>query len=369
MATDIVVRVAQEQSDIAATIAVSMFSPAVTADSPRNLLVIAGDWEGMLKAEALRALGLATAPAPAMPGTTYGDFATGTARRAAFSPYAEHISVLYKRASMAEALAWLDATFGVARTGAPYLDARGPWIVLLLAGIVGLARPLSTLLPVVTIRRTGAGLRWRQLATVLLMPALATPLLLRFLPTHFLPVLVADYLAVHFAVYGVLTGCGMAWVRRRLPPISAGVSLARLLAATAALTLYAVGFLFWAIDSYVTSFLPSPGRTLLLGAMLVGTMAFFLSTEWLTRGEGAARGGYVAVKLAFIASLAIAVALDFERLFFLIIIVPLIVVFFVIYGLISDWVYRSTRHPLVAGIAAAIAFAWAIGVTFPLLAG
>jgi pimeloyl-ACP methyl ester carboxylesterase len=369
MATDIMVRVAQGQPDIAATIAVSMFSPAVTADSPRNLLVIAGDWEGMLKAEALRAVGLATAPAPAMAGTTYGDFATGTARRAAFSPQAEHISVLYKQASMAEALAWLDATFGVARTGAPYLDARGPWIVLLLAGIVVLARPLSTLLPVVATRRAGAGLGWRHLAPVLLVPTIATPVLLRMLPTHFLPVLVADYLAVHFAVYGLLTACGLAWVRRHMAPAPSGVSLSRLLADSAAVTLYAVGLLFWAIDSYVTSFLPSSGRGPLLAAMLIGTLAFFLSTEWLTRGERAARGGYVAAKLAFIVSLAIAVALDFERLFFLIIIVPLIVVFFVIYGLVSDWVYRSTLHPFVAGIATAIAFAWAIGVTFPLLAG
>jgi pimeloyl-ACP methyl ester carboxylesterase len=369
MASDIVVRVAQAQPAIAATIAVSMFSPAVTADSPRNLLVIAGDWEGTLKAEALRVVGLATAPAPAAAATTYGDFAAGTARRAAFSPYAEHISVLYKQASMAEALAWLDAAFGVPRTGVPYLDARGPWIVLLLAGIVVLGRPLSALLPVVVVRRAGAGLRWRKLAPAMLVPAIATPLLLRGVPTHFLPVLVGDYLAVHFAVYGFLTACGTMWVCRHRAPAASGTSLPRLLAASAAVTLYAVGLLFWAIDSYVTSFLPSPGRGLLLGAMLIGTLAFFLSTEWLTRGEGAARGGYVAAKLAFIVSLAIAVALDFERLFFLIIIVPLVVVFFVIYGLISDWVYRSTRHPFVAGIATALAFAWAIGVTFPLLAG
>jgi pimeloyl-ACP methyl ester carboxylesterase len=369
MASDIVVRVAQAEPDIAATIAVSMFSPAVTADTPRNLLVIAGDWEGMLKAEALRAVGLATAPAPATAGTTYGDFAAGTARRAVFSPYAEHISVLYKQASMAEALAWLDATFSVKRQGTPYLDARGPWIVLLLAGIVALARPLSTLLPVVATRRAGAGIAWHQLAPVLLVPVIATPLLLRVLPTHFLPVLVADYLAVHFAVYGVLTACGLAWARRYATSAAPGVSLPALLAASTAVTLYSVGLLFWAIDSYVTSFLPSIQRGPLLAAMLIGTLAFFLSTEWLTRGERAARGGYAAAKLAFIVSLAIAVALDFERLFFLIIIVPLIVVFFVIYGLVSDWVYRRTRHPFVAGIATAIAFAWAIGVTFPLLAG
>ena len=368
MATDIVVRVAQEHPEIAATIAVSMFSPAVTATTPRNLLVIAGDWEGMLKTEALRAVGLATAPTPPEPATTYGDFTNGSARRAAFSPNAEHISVLYKQASMQEALSWLDATFGTTRAPAPYLDARGPWIVLLLLGIVTLARPLSTLLPQVVQLPAGASLGWRQLAPVLLVPAIATPLLLRVLPTHFLPVLVADYLAVHFAVYGLITIGLLAW-KVRHSPRPARTSVPRLIIAVIATTLYAAGVLFWAIDSTFTSFVPSIQRAPLLAAMLIGTSAFFLGTEWATRGEHLPKFGYVAAKCAFIVSLAIAVALDFERLFFLLIIVPLIVVFFVIYGLISDWVYRRTRHPLVAGIATAIAFAWAIGVTFPLLAG
>ncbi len=369
MATDIVVRVAETLPGIAATVAVSMFSPAVTAASPRNLLVIVGDWEGALKQEALRAVGLATAPAPAEPAITYGSFAEGTARRVDFIPYAEHISVLYKQASMRRALAWLDATFGVTRSEPPYLDARGPWILLLIAGIVALMRPLSALLPVVAMRPAGAGLRWRQLAPALLIPTIATPLLLRVLPTHFLPVLVADYLAVHFAVYGTLVAACLLWLRQRMPPRPAVTSWPKLLLAAASATLYAVVLLFWAIDHAFTAFMPTAQRTPLLAAMLVGTLAFFLGTEWLTRGEGAARGGYIAAKAAFIVSLAIAVALDFERLFFLIIIVPLIVVFFAVYGLVSDWLYRRTRHPWVAGIVSAIAFAWAIGVTFPLLAG
>lgn len=369
MATDIVVRVAEAMPGIAATVAVSMFSPAVTADSPRNLLVIVGDWEGALKQEALRAVGLATAPAPAEPATTYGDFTKGTARRTDFIPYAEHISVLYKQASMRQALAWLDQTFGVTRSGPPYLDARGPWIVLLMAGIVALMRPLSSLLPVVASRWAGAGLRWRQLAPALLIPTIATPLLLRVLPTHFLPVLVADYLSVHFAVYGLLVAACLLWLRRQVPPRSDGTDWPKLLLAAALATLYAVVLLFWAIDDAFTAFMPTVQRAPLLAVMLVGTLAFFLSTEWLTRGEGAARGGYIAAKAAFILSLAFAVALDFERLFFLLIIVPLILVFFIVYGLVSDWLFRRTRHPWVGGIVAAIAFAWAIGVTFPLLAG
>ena len=42
MASDIVVRFAEEHPEVSATIAVSMFSPAVTATAPRNLLVIDG---------------------------------------------------------------------------------------------------------------------------------------------------------------------------------------------------------------------------------------------------------------------------------------------------------------------------------------
>jgi chorismate mutase len=87
------------------------------------------------------------------------------------------------------------------------------------------------------------------------------------------------------------------------------------------------------------------------------------------RGERVPRGAYAATKLAFVVSLALAVALDFERLFFLVMIVPVILVFFVIYGLFSGWAERRTGHPLTGGIANAVAFAWAIAVTFPMATG
>ena len=133
----------------------------------------------------------------------------------------------------------------------------------------------------------------------------------------------------------------------------------------------AFGFigLVWPINAFVTSFVPGPQRIPLILAMLAGTLLFFLSDEWLTRGPGAARGAYPAAKIAFLISLAIAVALDLERLFFLIIIIPIIVLFFLVYALFSRWIYRATGQPLIAGIANAVAFAWALGVTFPLLAG
>jgi hypothetical protein len=199
---------------------------------------------------------------------------------------------------------------------------------------------------------------------------IATPLVLRVLPTHFLPVLVGDYLAAHFALYGLLTAACLLWVRRTgaARPAPTG-AIGALAATTAAVIAYGFLALVWPINAFVTSFLPGPERALLVLAMLAGTLPWFLADEWLTRGPGAARGAYAASKLAFIVSLAVAVSLDFERLFFLVIILPVIIPFFLVYGLFSAWTYRSTGQPAVAGIANAVAFAWAIGVTFPLLAG
>jgi dienelactone hydrolase len=370
MATDIVVRYAESDPEVAATIAVSMFSPAVTASAPRNLLVITGDWEGTLKREALRAVGLATAPAAAQPGVTYGDPAAGTGRRFAISPHVEHVSVLYSQASSREAIAWLDQGFGIARTTPLRLAARGPWILLLVAGVALLARSLAAWLPSVARPHAGAARGWRRLWLPLLVPMVATPLLLRVLPTRFLPVVVGDYLATHFALYGLLTAACLYLTRRRgvarPAPLATRLPLA---AAAVAMTTFVLLALAWPIDRYVTSFMPGPGRVVLTLAMLAGTLAYFLSDEWLTRGAGAARGAYLVSKLAFLLSLAAAVALDFERLFFLVIIVPVMLLFFMVYGLFSHWAYRQTGHPFVAGFANAIAFAWAIGVTFPLVAG
>ncbi len=367
MASDIVVRYAEAAPDVTATIAVSMFSPVVTATAPRDLLVIVGAWEPTLKVEALRAVGLSIAPANPHPQQTYGSFSDGTARRAAFSPHVEHLSVLFSARSMRESLGWLDQAFAIVRPAPPEFDARGPWIMVLLAAIVVLARPLARALPVVAMPPRGAGLPWRRLGPGLLLPMIATPLLLRILPTHFLPVVVGDYLAVHFAVYGILTA--VCLVLAQPPPSGGRFSREAMVVATLAVVVFGFVAIVWPLDTLFTSFLPGAARGALILVMLAGTLAFFLSDEWLTRGVGAARGAYPASKVAFLLSLAAAVALDFQRLFFLVIIVPVITVFFGVYGLFSRWIYRATGYPFVAAIGNAVAFAWAIGVTFPLLAG
>lgn len=373
MASDIVVRYAIENPSVGATIAVSMFSPAVTDTAPRNLLVIVGDWEGVLKDEALRAVGLATAPDPAEAGVTYGDFAQGTARRASFSAQSEHVAVLFNEESLVAAVEWLDQSFGIQRDRPIAARSVLPWIGLLTLGILVLAYPLARWLPVLSQPPAGAGLGWRTLWPVVVIPTVAVPLTLRLLPTDFLPIVVGDYLAVHFLAFGLVTAALTAWMGRsaraaRQPPKQRAAPLA-IAVVTLAVTAYTAGALGLAIETTITNYHPVPARFPLFAAMLCGTLVYFLASEWATHGESAGRFAPAAEKLGFVLSLAIAVALDFERLFFLIIIVPIIALYFVIYGVFSRWSYRATGHPVPGAVASAIAFAWGMTVTFPMLSG
>jgi dienelactone hydrolase len=367
MAADIVVRQAMADPAVAATVAVSMFSPMPTAESPRDLLVIVGDWEPPLKDEALRVLRLAAGEA-AGPGVTYEGLGAAGARRVAFAPQVEHIGVLYSPAAMAEAAAWVSRAFGMPGTGKA--DARGPWVLLLILATVALGWPLAGLLPVLNRPRAGHGVRGWRLWALALGPAVLVPLVLTRFEVRFLPVLVGDYLALHFALYGVLTAVGLRLLGGReafegvVPPRPRAALAAAV--AVAAFGAFGIGA---AVEAQVSAFWPTLGRMGLLLALLPGTLLYFVADEWATRGEGSAPWAYAVTKLCFLGSLALAVALDLPRLFFLIILAPALVLFFIVFGLVSYWADARTGHPAVGGAANALIFAMAIAVTFPLVAG
>ncbi|AGA89716.1 lysophospholipase [Thioflavicoccus mobilis 8321] len=367
MATDVVVRYARAHPDIAATVAVSPFSDQVTATSPRNLLVI----YGVSEPDHLRAVGegmVAMAAAGAVvPGETYGRFADGSARRFVLAPGVEHTGVVFSGASLAAAVDWLDRTFD--RSSGDAVATRGLALGLLFLGILLLARPLAELLPRVAPAPVGGGRPWRQLLPLALAPAVLTPLILARLPHGTMPLLLGDYLVLHFGLYGLLTALGLWLVR---PPTrgarGARIAWGRFVIAAAAVAAYVTLAIGLPLDRLVTSYVPTGGRVPLAFVMLAGTLLFFLADEWLTRGPTAPRGAYPLTKACFLLSLTIAILLNLRELFFLAIIMPVMLIFFVVYGLFSRWAYRCTNVPLVGGLANAIAFAWGIAATFPVIA-
>lgn len=360
MASDLVIRAALEDPKAQAVVAISAFSQAVTATDPANLLIINGAWEAPLRQEARRVIALTDAGASE--GSTVGDMAAGTARRAVAAPNTEHVGVLYSTTSQAEALAWLDAAFGH-DSGSPAPLARGGWIVLLLTGLVALVWPLAAAIPAAP--STGPKpMPARLFLICALGPMLAVPLVLWPFEIRVLPVLVADYLALHFALYGLLTLALLAWQGQL-----EGRFAARVWPVGVALGLGAVLVFGLALDRYVASFLPHPGRMAVIAGLALGAVPFCLGDALLTEGGRARPWRVLVARLGFLTSLALAVALNFEALFFLVIILPLVLIYFLIFGMMAGWLGRRMDQPAALGIGLGLMLAWSLGVTFPMFAG
>jgi hypothetical protein len=342
MATDILARAAIADGAIDAVIGISMFSQAVTAEEPARLLVISGQWEGMLRAAALQMARLVD-PAAVEGATVTNGTAT---RRAVVAPGVEHVGVLYSGTALREAREWLDMTYGRDSTG-PVVKP-GLWILLLLAGIVVLFRSLARLLPVgpavpvVPVRRF-----W----LAVLLPAVCVPLVAGMVYRSFLPVLIADYLMIHLALYGAAQ---LAILRTW--PLPRVVWVAAL-----ALVVWGVVVFGLAIDRYAASFVPTAQRLWIIAVLAVGAIPFMLADALV------AVGGWrrLVARLLFLASLAAAAFMDLERLLFVLIILPVICLFFLILGPLGRWVARQSGAGA-AGVGLGIILAWALGVSFPL---
>jgi hypothetical protein len=166
------------------------------------------------------------------------------------------------------------------------------------------------------------------------LPAIATPLILAPFDTRFLPVLVADYLALHLALYGALT----LGLRR-------GRALCRALQGWVwGLALAAYGLIAFGGNSgplrrqFHARRGPYPDH----GDHPARRGAGHAGRCGPAGGRARALWRRWTARLLFLASLGLAVALDFERLFFLLIILPVILLFYLSFGLMGAWVGKRT---------------------------
>jgi pimeloyl-ACP methyl ester carboxylesterase len=357
MASDIVIRQALADDRVNATIAISMFSTEVDATSPGNLLIVNGAWEDRLAAEALRVIRLTTPDAGF--GQTLGDPATGTGRRAVLAPMVEHVGVLYAPTTMRESRDWLAAVFQ--RDSDSKIAARGGWVALLILCTTALAWPLARLARPLRAQDRPVRLARGPFLLAVLLPALATPLILFPFEIGFLPVLVADYLAVHFALYGVLALVVLARAGTlRLDGMGAMLALP--------VAVFCIGVFGAMLDIYVASFLAVSARWGIILAIAAGAVPFMLADAMLTEVGRAPFWRVLLVRGAALLSLGIATTLDMENLFFLLLIMPVILLFFVLFGTLGGWFGRATGRPMATGIGLGVFLGWALGMTFPLFA-
>lgn len=364
MASDVVVRLGIEDPAISATIAMSLFFPRATDTRPRNLLIIDGEYEaGELIRQGLLTLSSHAGGRPEA-GPTYGRFDDGSARRLVLARGVEHIGVLYARDSLDAAVDWLSGSFLQPITG-HWRDRRGGALALLIGGLMLLAWSLARQLPILRSPSDGLSLPHRELLIDAGVPAVATPLLLWPLPHDWLPLLLGGYLAMHFALYGLLVALMLRRRGRALPSLNrVDWRTWRVLLAVVVACATSFGV---ALDHWVASVVPHALRLPLIAVMCAGLLPYFVFDEWITRGPQPVRGAYLLTKLLLLASLLLAVALNLYELFFLIIIVPVVVILFLVFGSFSRWIGRRTGQPLIAAIANALLFGWLIAVSFPVV--
>jgi pimeloyl-ACP methyl ester carboxylesterase len=346
MATDILVRVAATRSDVDAVALISAFSQVIDATTPDNLLLVTGAWEPGLRAFGVAALQMVDPDAAEGEVASNGD----VTRRAVAAPFAEHVSVLHSRAGRKAVVDWLDQTYE--RVSDVRILPSGWAILGLLAGLVLIFRHIVSFVP--KRQASPLTLSQKQIATLLLVPAVVAPLIAVPLNPGFLPVLVADYLGLHLLIYG-----GLQLVLLKVW----GVTFGRIHWAAFGVLLAWCAVFGFALDRYAANFWPTHDRFWIMGVMLIGALPYMVADARLTSSTPFMKR--FGVRLSFLISLGIAVALDFEGLFFLIMIAPVLVLFYLVFGTMG----RNTSKrggPLSSGIALGIVLAWALGVSFPL---
>jgi pimeloyl-ACP methyl ester carboxylesterase len=389
MATDIVVRAAARLPDdaVASVVVLSMYSDAVTRALPRRLLALSGQWEGHLRAVALRAV------RQVVPGAVEGQTVRAGAveRRVVVAPLVGHVGVLFSPVSVAEARDWMVAGLrsgvaadggaagveGVASAGEVTGGAvarTGPWILVLLGSLPiavwAAAGPVSPAPASPGDRGARRDARVRPARLVLVAIAAGglgiTAVLVA--PGSLLGLAAFGGLAAFFLGWGVgavsllgiggpLEGNGVGLRSAPGDPARRHASIAMVMACAAAIL---------AIDRYVSSFVPTGPRIGLFLSLIPAFLPFGLAEARLAVSAGAA--GRLMVHGALAVALAGAMALAPARLALAFTAVPVTVLFLAMFGTMAGIVARRGGAGARVGVplATAVLLAWSIAASTPL---
>lgn len=337
MATDVVVRAAQELETTQSVVAISMYSDAVSPTHPERLLVVSGALESRLRAVALDTVsqvGLAQEGVTVTSGNI--------TRRAVSAPMVGHVGVLWSSLTLSEIPAWLGMP------GQPV--STGMRIATLMVSIVILFRTVVQVLPV-TAPHTPISTRRAILAGTVAAVA-AGGVGITGLPLIGFAGFGA--LGLAFAVWGVV----VLWILRPPLRLSRPDLFASLLLVGWGLGLFAV-----ALDQYGAAFVPTGPRLSLAQMLLPATLVFGLADRILVQGRGVV--ARFALRLPFLVAFTVAMFISPTELGLVFTVLPVLVLFWLVYGTMAMWVANRTGW-MGAGLGLGVILAWSIAASTPL---
>jgi pimeloyl-ACP methyl ester carboxylesterase len=349
MATDIIIRAARARSDISGIVAISMYSDAITQEFPKRLLILSGSWEGRLRNVGRAAV--AQVGGAELEGITVTD--GEILRRAVSVPHTEHVAVLFASQTLEETRLWLAAALGIA-PGNPTVP-QGPALLAVLLAICVLSWPLARLLPLR--RAEPQPPNFHSFWIALLLPVIPAICAAMVVPGALLGLAGFGNLLAFLVVWG---GLALAMLIHR------GHRVGQLkLTGLALLLFWGLGVFGLALDRYAAAFLPTGPRLPLLVLLLPGTLLFMLADRFLVDGAGIARR--IAARVVPVAALSGAMVLGPGDLGLLFTVLPVLVLFYLVYGTMGRAIALRCG-PDTAAVGLAVILAWAIAASTPLFA-
>ncbi|MEM6890199.1 MAG: alpha/beta fold hydrolase [Pseudomonadota bacterium] len=349
MATDIQIRAAQADGNVAAVVAISMYSDAITPTFPERLLVLSGQWEDRLRAVGLEAV--RQIDADAGEGETVQ--AGNVLRRATYVPRTEHVAVLYSRVALLEIRVWLAEATGLDPVGMPQsmgvqiLAVLGLTVVTFVTGMRAFGPP-----PL----KSGVAMSPKAFAFALLLPA-GIASATNFAASSAMGFAGFGALALFLSVWGAVALALCLRASRRL----GGISVVGLLVFLAV----ALGFAL-ALDRYGAAFLPAGPRIRLFFLLLPGAFLFMLADRALLQYAPLwQRIMARALPIAFLLALMLARPQVMGLLFT---VLPVLILFHLVYSTLARSI-ADRFSVATAGVGAGICLAWALSASTPLFAG
>lgn len=337
MATDVVIRAVERLPQVKDVVAISMYSDAVTAEHPRRLLIVSGARETRLREVALQAIAQID---PRAEGETVVQ--TGVERRAVAAPWVGHVGVLWSATTLTEVADWLG------NGGHP--KTTGLWIAVLLASIVGIFWPLAKQLP----RALSAPTPTARMAVMASIIASPVAFMAGLSGLSALGLASFGGLAVCFGVWGVVV---LLVLRPQFQFSNADVWTGL------ALIIWGIGIFAFAMDRYAAAFVPSGQRVPLMALLILPMIAFALADRVMVHGRHPVIR--MLLRLPFIAALLCAMIVRPDGIGLLFTVLPVLVLFFSVYGTMAAWAARE-RGLLGVGIASGVILAWSIAASTPL---
>lgn len=278
--------------------------------------------------------------------STHGDPRRRNAVRLALVPGANHQDVVWSEKTVAETLAWLDASFGIdaERTAVPG-DPRMAVTLLLALAFVGLLPGLGFVVAALVPRASALPSEGRGLGllAVALACSVVTPLLAVTSPAPIVSADVIDRLVPHFALAGIAM-LTLIWLRR--PGLlrdsleqPARASVGALLGIIA---LYACLVPLGAVLHRVTL---TPERLLVFAMAFIGFFPFYFAFNLLLRRGAVASSTLYAVigRILVLAVLLAAIPLaGLDRVILLML--PALTIFSIVFEAFASALYAGSRN-------------------------